>query len=268
MIDIHHHLLPGVDDGSKDFDNSVAMAKIAVEDGITHVACSPHANGQYNYDRERYEGIAEALRQRLAQEGVPLTVGLGCDFHMSYDNVQAALADHKPYSINGKGYVLVELPDYGVPRGLTETFYNMQVAGMTPILTHPERNPTLQADTSRLVSWLRGGLLIQVTAGSVEGKMGKAAEKMAHQLLANRWVHFLATDAHNTSSRPPRMSGARKIVEKKYGKDYAHALCVENPMAAYTGGTMPPQVEPLKLYENLEEESWLKRVLGKLKGAD
>jgi protein-tyrosine phosphatase len=268
MIDIHHHLLPGVDDGSKDFETSVAMARMAVEDGITHVSCSPHANSQYNFDRERYEGIAQELRERLAKEGVPLTVGLGCDFHMSYDNVQAALADHVPYTINGKGYLLVELPDYGVPRGLTETFYNMQVAGITPILTHPERNPTLQADPSRLVSWLRGGLLIQVTAGSVIGKMGKSAEKMAHQLLANRWVHFLATDAHNTSSRPPRMSDARKVVEKKYGREYAHALCVDNPLAAYTGAALPPQMEPLKLYENLEEENWLKRLWGTLTRAN
>ena len=267
MIDIHHHLLPGVDDGTKDFDTSVAMAKIAVEDGITHVSCSPHANSQYNFDRQRYEGITQALRERLAQEGVPLTIGLGCDFHLSYDNLQAALADHNPYTINGKGYLLVELPDYGLPRGLTETFYNIQVAGMTPILTHPERNPTLQADMSRLVSWLRGGLLIQVTSNSVTGKMGKAAQKMSHQLLANRWVHFLATDAHNTTSRPPRMSEARKIVEKKYGKEYAHALCVDNPMAAYNGATMPPQTEPLRLYDNLEDESWLKRTWAMLKNA-
>lgn len=268
MIDIHHHLLPGVDDGSKDFDTSVAMARIAVEDGITHVACSPHANGQYNYDRVRYEGIVDQLRERLAKENVPLTLGLGCDFHLSYDNLQAALADHKPYTINGKGYLLVELPDFGLPRGLTETFYNLQIAGMTPVLTHPERNPTLQADMSRLVSWLRGGLLVQVTAGSVTGKMGKSAEKMAHQLLANRWVHFLATDAHNTSSRPPRMSDARRIVEKKYGKDYAHALCVENPRAAFDGASMPPQTEPLNLYENFKEDTWLKRVMAKLKNTN
>ena len=264
MIDIHHHLLPGVDDGSPDFETSIAMAKIAVADGITHVSCSPHANGQFNYDRTRYEGIAGELRKRLAAENVALTVGLGCDFHLSYDNLQSALADHSLYTINGKGYLLVELPDYGLPRGLTETFYNLQVAGMTPILTHPERNPTLQADMSRLVEWLRGGLLIQVTAGSVMGRMGKSAEKMSQQLLANRWVHFLATDAHNTTSRPPQMSEARRWVAKKYGEDYAQALCQENPLAAYNGTPMPPQVEPLKLYENLEEASWIKRMMAKL----
>ena len=268
MIDIHHHLLPGVDDGSPDFETSLAMARLAVEDGITHVACSPHANGQYNYDRVEYEGLVRDLRDRFTKEGVNLTLGLGCDFHLSYDNLQAALADHTPYTINGKGYLLVELPDYGLPRGLTETFYNLQVAGMTPILTHPERNPTLQADMSRLVSWLRGGLLIQVTAGSVMGKMGKSAEKMAHQLLANRWVHFLATDAHNTSSRPPRMSDAQRLVEKKYGAEYAHLLCNSNPRAAFDGAQMPPQEEPLKLYENLEEDGWLKRMIRKLREAD
>ena len=104
----------------------------------------------------------------------------------------------------------------GFSRGLTEIFYQLQLAGLTPILTHPERNPTLQSDPERMVDWLRGGVLVQVTAGSVMGRMGKHAERMAHDLLANRWVHFLATDAHNTTSRPPKMqrgvrTGGREV---------------------------------------------------------
>jgi protein-tyrosine phosphatase len=137
----------------------------------------------------------------------------------------------------------------------------LQLAGLTPILTHPERNPTLQADRSRMVDWLRGGVVVQVTAGSILGHMGKQAERFAHELLANRWVHFLATDAHNTSSRPPRMREAFDLVAKKYGSDYAQLLCVSNPLAAFTGKPLQPQPEPLNLYEDLEEKNWWQRLL-------
>jgi protein-tyrosine phosphatase len=262
MIDIHHHLLWGLDDGSSSVDLSIEMAKIAVADGITHVVCSPHANGQYAYDPQVIDEKIRKLQWLLDQEKIALKLGQGCDFHMSYENILEAKRDPSRFSINGHGYLLVEVADYGLPRGLTEIFYQLQLAGLTPILTHPERNPTLQSDRGRLVDWLRRGVLIQVTAGSVLGRMGKQAERMAHELLANHWVHFLATDAHNTTSRPPRMSEACDVVAKKYGSDYARLLCVSNPLAAFTGAPMPPQLEPLNLYEEPKEKRWWQRVLG------
>jgi protein-tyrosine phosphatase len=139
----------------------------------------------------------------------------------------------------------------------------MQITGLTLILTHPERNRTLQADQSRLLDWLRGGVLVQVTAGSVVGRMGKRAEKMAHELLENRWVNFLATDAHNTTSRPPLMREAFEAVAKRYGPDYAHLLCVSNPLAVFAGKPMPQQPEPLNLYETTKEKSWWQRLIGR-----
>jgi protein-tyrosine phosphatase len=259
MIDLHHHLLPGIDDGSKTMENSVAMAKLAVADGITHVVCTPHANGKYAYNRESNEVLLAELRNHLAEQNVPLTLGLGCDFHLSYDNIEDAKANPTRYAINARGYLLVELPDYGLPRGLTEVFYELQLAGLTPILTHPERNPTLQADMKRLEGWLRAGLLIQVTGDSVRGSMGKNAEKMAHQLLANRWVHILATDAHNVTSRPPRLREARSIVAKKYGSEYAEFLCVTNPKAIYEGNSLPSQEEP-RIEDEREEKGFFRKL--------
>ena len=263
MIDIHHHLLWGLDDGSKSIENSIAMARVAAEDGITHIVCTPHANGQYAYDPQIVSEKIATLQQLLNGQGIALTLGRGCDFHMSYDNIQDAKADPVRFSVNGLGYLLVELPDYGLSQALTETFYQLQIAGLTPILTHPERNPTLQADQQRMVEWLRGGLLVQVTAGSVLGQMGKSAQRMAHQLLENRWVHFLATDAHNVTSRPPRMRQAHDVVAEKYGPDYAHALCVGNPLAVFQGKPLMPQAEPLHLYEDLEEKSWWRKLFGR-----
>jgi protein-tyrosine phosphatase len=262
MIDIHHHLLWGLDDGASSVDLSVEMARMAAADGITHVVCSPHANGQYAYEpRIIYERIHE-LQWRLDKEKIALKLGHGCDFHMSYENILEAKMDPSRFSINGHGYLLVEVPDYGLPRGLTEIFYQLQLAGLTPILTHPERNPTLQADQQRIVEWLKRGVLIQVTAASVLGRMGKQAERMAHELLANRWVHFVATDAHNVTSRPPKMREAFALVARKYGSDYARLLCLSNPLAAFTGRPMPPQLEPLNLYEEVKEKSWWQRLMG------
>ena len=261
MIDIHHHLLWGTDDGASNLETSVAMAKAAASDGISHIVCSPHANSTYAYEpRVIAEKIAE-LQRLLDREAVAVKLGRGCDFHMSYDNVQEAKLDPAKFSINGSGYLLVEIPDYGISPGLTEIFYQLQIAGLIPILTHPERNPTLQADRQRMMDWLRGGVLVQVTAGSVVGRMGKHAERMAHDLLANRWVHFLATDAHNTTSRPPKMREAFDVVANKYGPDYAHLLCVSNPLAAFMGKPLQPQPEPLNLYE-FKEKSWWQRVTG------
>ncbi|HMF63437.1 MAG TPA: CpsB/CapC family capsule biosynthesis tyrosine phosphatase, partial [Edaphobacter sp.] len=205
----------------------------------------------------------DELQRLLDKEQIVLKLGRGCDFHMSYENIQEAKADPTRYSINGHGYLLVELPDYSLPRGMTEILYELRLAGLTPILTHPERNPTLQADEARMLDWLRGGLLVQVTAGSVLGHMGKKAERMSHQLLANRWVHFLATDAHNTTSRPPRMHAAFDLVAQRYGSDYAHLLCVSNPLAVFMGNPMPPQMEPLNLYEEFKEKNWWQRLMSR-----
>jgi protein-tyrosine phosphatase len=262
MIDIHHHLLWGMDDGASTLEASVAMAKMAAADGITHIVCSPHSNSQYVFDPPIIDAKIAELQQRLDRDSIGVKLGRGCDFHMSYENIQEAKVDPTKFSINGLGYLLVEVPDYGLPRGLTEIFYQLQLAGLTPILTHPERNPTLQNDQDRIAEWLQRGVLVQVTAGSVLGRMGKHAERMAHELLENRWVHFLATDAHNTTSRPPKMREALEVVAAKYGSDYAHLLCVSNPLAVFMGKPMPPQLEPLNLYEDLQEKSWWRRLLG------
>jgi protein-tyrosine phosphatase len=260
MVDIHHHLLPGLDDGSRSLDMSVAMARLAVAEGISHVVCSPHANGEYAFDPEGNASKLASLRTRLAQENVPLTLGLGCDFHMSYDNVRTAREDPARFSINGLGYLLVEVPEYGLPPSLTETFYELQLAGLTPILTHPERNPTLAAEPGRMRDWLRGGVLIQVTADSITGHKGKSAARMAHDLLAKRWVHFLATDAHNTTSRPPRMKDAHDAVARKYGPSYAHSLCVTNPLAVFLGKQFELEEEPHGLFDEPREPSWWQRI--------
>jgi protein-tyrosine phosphatase len=265
MVDIHHHLLPGLDDGSNSFDTSVAMAKLAVAEGITHVVCTPHANGTFAFDPGVNATKVEQLRARLADEGVDLKLGTGCDFHLSYDNVRAAQADPKRFSINGMNYLLIEVPDYGLPPTLTETFYELQLAGLTPILTHPERNATLLTEPGRMIDWLRGGMLIQVTADSLTGHKGRRAQRMAYDLLDKRWVHFLATDAHNLLTRPPRMREAHDIVASKFGSGYAHSICVTNPLAVFMGREFEPVEEPLGIFSELKQPGWWERMTARLR---
>ncbi len=264
MVDLHHHLLYGLDDGSPDLETSVAMARAAAADGITHVVATPHASASWAFDPELISERLATLRQALARENVPLTLGSGCDFHISYENVQDALAHPRKYTINATDYLLIELPDFGLSPHLGETLYQLRLGGMVPILTHPERNPTLQRDSSRLLDWLRNGLLIQITTSSALGQMGKAAERMAHRLLTNRWVHFLATDAHNLDSRPPRMREACSLITKRYGAEYAKHLCTANPMAVFEGRTLSGELdEPLNLYDDEVRiaQPWWKRLL-------
>ena len=245
-----------MDDGAPDLAVSLKMARMAAEDSITHVVCTPHANSRYRFDPARIAANLTQLREALAEAGIRLVLGTGCDFHLSYDNVRDALDNPHRYTINGGEYLLIELPDYALPPTLEETFYSLRLAGMTPILTHPERNPSLQQDVSRLADWIRDGMLTQVTAASVTGLMGRKAQKLAERLLADRWVHFIATDAHNVSTRPPQMRAARDQIASRFGEAYAQRLCTENPQAVFDNRRLPPQEPPKKILEAHDDDGF------------
>ncbi len=251
MIDIHHHLLYGLDDGSADIETSLQMAEIAINDGITHVVCTPHANSEYDFRPEENAARLARLREKL---GDRLTLGLGCDFHLSYDNIEDALTNPSKYSINGKQYLLVEFPDFGIPQNISASFYEMSVDGIVPIITHPERNLTLMQKTEKMADWIRMGCLVQVTAGSLTGHFGKGPQRVARQLLDRRWVHVIATDAHNTTSRPPVMSEAYDFLSDEYGSEDAERLCIGNPRAIFMGEPLAEQPDPEKIFEEEESE--------------
>jgi protein-tyrosine phosphatase len=261
MIDIHHHLLYGLDDGSQDIDTSVAMVEAAVADGITHIVCTPHANTRFPFQPEVNSERIEALRARIGGE---ITLGLGCDFRLSYDNIQDALQNRTRYTINQKQYLLVEFDDMLIPPNITDAFYEMSVTGLRIIITHPERNSAIQRQPDRMKEWLREGALVQVTAASLTGRFGRVAQSLAEQFLDRQWVHFLATDAHNLESRPPRLSKAREIVSQRYGQETAERLCVSNPRAAFYGEELGPQPQPLDIDADSTAERPKKGLFGRL----
>jgi protein-tyrosine phosphatase len=241
------------------------MADMAVEDGITHVICTPHASHRYPFQPSENAIRLARLREELEHRGNPLILGQGCDFHLTWDNLEDAKAHPGKYSLNGKQYLLVELPDNFIPMGLTDTFAELQMSGTVPIVTHPERNSAIQRNPERMKPWLENGALVQVTAGSVVGRFGSKAQTLAQQFLADDWVHLIATDAHSTSGRPPRMREAFDLIEQTFGAGTAQRLCEVNPKAVFEGVTLAPQPYPRGISEDdvqPRSRSWLKRLLG------
>ena len=245
MIDIHHHLLPGLDDGARDLETSLAMVEMAIADGITHIVCTPHASHHYPFDPERNAALFAELQDQVhSRFGDHMTLGLGCDFHLMFDNIEDAQRNPTRYTINGHGYLLVEFPDSTISPNTAQTFYQLSLSGMTPIVTHPERNLILARHPERMAEWLRTGALIQITASSLTGRFGLQAERAANWLLDHDWVHFLATDAHNTVSRPPQLHPSFELLTERYGVAMAERLCSVNPRAAFYGEPLGAQPEP------------------------
>ena len=221
-----------MDDGAKTFEDSLAMLKLAAESGTTDLVATPHANGEYDYNPAVITGQIETLQK--AMEGA-LRLYKGCDFHLSYDNIEDAIAHPRKYTINNQRYLLVEFPDMLIFHNTGELFFRLQDAGMTPIITHPERNALLRQRLEDIASWVGEGSYVQVTAGSLLGRFGKRAAEFARLLLDRNLVHFIASDGHDMVHRPPTMKEAHAWLAEKYGADLADALCINNPRAVLEG---------------------------------
>jgi len=251
LIDIHSHVLYGLDDGAGTIEDSVAMVRMAAEHGTTDLVATPHANPNYRFDPQI---VRERLLEVATASGNVLRLHSGCDFHLSYDNIQDAIANPHKYAINQQRYLMVEFSDLLIFHNTADILSRLQEAGMTPVITHPERNGLLRQRVDQVAQWVAAGACVQVTGQSLLGEFGRRAAEFSRTLLDRRLVHFLASDAHDCEHRPPRLDLAREWVKENYGEELASALCVTNPAATLTGESLEPMEtagipEPRKWYQ-------------------
>jgi protein-tyrosine phosphatase len=242
VVDIHSHILWEVDDGSRSLEMSVAMCRMAAADGITHQVATPHANDRYHYDRAYLQSLVAHLQ---SQVGGTIRLSLGCDFHLSYENLQDVLANPTRYAIEGTHYMLVELSNYSVPQQTTDCFMQLGDRGITAIITHPERNPILRESPQRVLEWAEQGCVIQLTASALTGFWGERTRRAALWLLEHDAVHVLATDAHDTEKRVPVLSSARDAAAEICGEEVAEALVESNPRAIIQSQPIPYFPRPM-----------------------
>ena len=242
MIDIHCHILAEVDDGAKSLEMSEEMCRMALADGTEHLVATPHANQRFHYDREYLEHALERLRQRVGKRP---RLSLGCDFRLSAENVKDALAFPDRYVIEGGRYLLAEPNHTDVPANVDDSLRELLTAGITPVITHPERNPIIRETPQRMLRWVELGCVIQVTGSVLTGQWGEAAWNTAQWLLKRNAVHVLASDGHDLKRRPPVLSAARQRVAEICGEDVAQALVDGNPRAIVSDQPLPYFPDPL-----------------------
>jgi len=208
------------------------MLRLAAASGTTDIVASPHANYEFRFDPEVIAAKLDELRTAAA--GM-IRIHSGCDFHLTFDNIQDALRNPAKYVINHKRYLLVEFSDMLIPGTTDDVFYQMQSVGIIPVITHPERNMILQKRIDKLEEWAGTGCLLQVTAQSFLGRFGKHAKNFADLLLQRNLVHVVASDAHDAKYRTPSLKEAYAYVLKECGEARATRLFVTNPGATLTG---------------------------------
>ncbi|MDQ0482425.1 tyrosine-protein phosphatase [Guptibacillus hwajinpoensis] len=218
MIDIHSHILPGVDDGASTLEESLAMARQAVSEGITKVVATPHhRNGHFDNERKIILQEVVILNNELAREGIDLTVIPGQEIRI-YGEMIEHYDQKELLSVNEEGmYIFVELPPTHLPAYANKLLFDLQMKGLTPVIVHPERNQEILENPRRLYQLVKGGALCQVTAAAVTGKLGKKIKKLSHEMISHNLAHFIASDSHNTTTRPFDLREALEIVEEKFG---------------------------------------------------
>jgi len=235
FVDIHCHLVPAIDDGAKSLDESLAMARIAVADGIQTTIVTPHQNGSYAHNLgDTIRQRVVQLQQQLDQHDIPLTVLPGADVRIE-DGMIEALQSGRVLSLGDHGrHVLLELP-HELYFPLERVLDDLDRVNMVGVLSHPERNQGILKQPTLVESLFDYGCLMQITAGSLMGTFGKPCQEMSEWMLKRGLVHFIATDAHGPRSRRPLIRRAFEYTSELVGEDAAIALCCENPAAVADG---------------------------------
>jgi len=253
VIDLHTHILPALDDGARTLDESLAMARIALADGITSLAATPHDMGTApNYPNQVMARMAE-VQAAVQEAGIQLHLVLGSELYAVPDLV-ARLRTGRALTLGSSRYFLLEFPLTDLPVYAAQLIFEAQVAGFTPIVAHPARNAVIQHDPNRLYDLVTRGVLAQITSGSLTGVFGPQIQTTARVLVEHNLVHLIASDAHGTGPRSPRLSEAVRMAERLVGEEVARAMVTIRPQAILSDE--PPAIESPRRYRPPRRWFW------------
>jgi protein-tyrosine phosphatase len=258
MIDIHHHCLPGIDDGPRGWSEAVDLCKASADEGIETVIATPHVlRGQWqNTKRATLEALCDELRARTGDRPHLL---LGSEYFFGHDMNEVLRTGGGIVPLAGSRYILLEFAAHAIPPLVEQPLYRAQLDGWIPIIAHPERNLVLQTKPELLKSLMRLGAKAQISSGSLTGQFGSSVQKIAIQWLKKGLVHFVATDAHNVTRRPPIVREARRLAVEMVGEEVAEALFAGNPRAVVENcglvhePDLPYPVEKASFFERLRK---------------
>jgi len=258
MIDLHSHILPGIDDGAKTLEVSLEMARMAVADGIHTMACTPHIYpGLYGNDASGIALARDRLQAELDARGIALRLVVGADVHLVPGLLDGLRAGTVP-TLHGSRYVLLEPSHHVKPPRFEEAVFELVAAGYTPVITHPERLVWIEDHYDVFLRLIRQGAWMQLTAGALTGLFGARARYWGEKFLGEGHTHLLATDAHSSGRRVPRLSEARAVAERLLGAAEATRLVLERPQAILDD-IAPSQVPALP--QAAPRPGWLQRVV-------
>lgn len=255
MFDMHIHIIPDIDDGSKDIETSKTMLKIAAENGTTHIVATPHViEGDWLPSWELITTGCEELRQWARELGLNLEIYPGGEIAMNMDILEI-IKGPGPYCINGGRYLLVELPAAEVPDFADDFFFSLQARGITPIIAHPERHPVIARNPQRLADWINKGILTQLNCTSLIGKMGERTMKTAELLVANNMIYFLGSDAHGIRNRNPSLTQGIIKLKALVGEEKTKQITCGNPQTILANRDI--LVQEISVIKNKNESGFL-----------
>jgi protein-tyrosine phosphatase len=236
VVDLHHHILPGVDDGAPDLETAMQLAALAVAEGIDTIVATPHTlDGVYDVPRAAALDAHARLTTALAAAGITLQIRVAAEVRM-HEGINELLAAAPDVTLDGHGrYLLLELPHDSVPPALPELLFRLRARGTTPVIAHPERYLAVRKNPRIVATWLELGARLQLTTGSVTGAFGEPIRRCANELLRAGAVHIMATDAHSPRKRPPIVQAAFEAASAIVGEDGARTLLVDNPARVHAG---------------------------------
>jgi protein-tyrosine phosphatase len=245
VIDLHTHILPGIDDGPSSWDEALEMARLAAADGIRIVVATPHLFRRRMVDLKAVNtpGLiletVERLQGKLAEADIDLEVLPGCEVPLSYEALRLLEEGQLLTLNNANRYICLEMPGLAIPAATEDIIFHFSSRGLTPIITHPERNMVFAENPEKLVRFLRLGCLSQITAGSLIGRFGRRVARFAKTLVTKGFAHIVASDAHDCQGRPPLLAEAVKYLSRLIGEVQAREMVSGTPQSILKGEPVP-----------------------------